>query len=115
MAACGAYLTAAVSQDGDLWTMGKGDDGALGTGLREHTLEPRCMGFNEFFDGSRVVMSSAGSCKAGSCGQFHAAALTEGESLGQPPPPVEPQPLSLLASESFMLHVRLPELAHTVH
>ena len=95
MAACGAYVTTAVSQDGDLWTMGKGDDGALGANTSESHLQPLCMGHVSFFGGLRVVMSSAASCKSGAVGQFHAAALTEGAGRKACPWPKRHQNASL--------------------
>lgn len=77
MAACGAYHTTAVTEEGDLWTWGKGDDGALGHNTREHKLLPGRIGDGSAFGGSRVVMSAAGSCKSGAPGNFHSAAVTE--------------------------------------
>jgi len=81
MAACGAYHTTAVSEEGDLWTWGKGDDGALGHNTRDHKLTPLRISHAQSFAGSRVVMSAAGSCKSapgsGAPGSFHSAAVTE--------------------------------------
>ena len=76
MVSCGAHHTLAVSEDGSLWSWGKGDDGALGLNAREHRLLPTRVGGAEVF-GSRVVLSAAGSCKNGQSGSFHSGCVTE--------------------------------------
>lgn len=72
-------MTAATTEDGELYTFGKGDDGALGTGTREHRLVPTRVGGagTGAFNGTRVVMSASGSCKNGAPGAFHSAVVTE--------------------------------------
>lgn len=77
---CAKDHTLAVTQGGDLWTWGKGDDGALGLNAREHRLAPARVGGIEFF-GARVVQAAAGSCKNGASGSFHSACITEDGSI----------------------------------
>ena len=77
---CAQDHTLAVTQGGDLWTWGKGDDGALGLNAREHRLAPERVGGIEFF-GARVVQAAAGSCKNGASGSFHSACITEDGSI----------------------------------
>jgi len=68
--ACGEGFTSFVTEQGDVWACGKGDDGQLGLGSKAHQLLPVCVNgagegldgkVDELFDGEAVVMVAAGS------------------------------------------------------
>ena len=70
MAACGAFHVAAVTEDGELFTWGRGMDAQLATGGLANELLPRRIGL---LGGFRVVAAAAG--------HSHTAAVTEDGAL----------------------------------
>jgi alpha-tubulin suppressor-like RCC1 family protein len=63
---CGGHHTAALTEDGVLYTWGFDDDGRLGHGASGHELAPRIV---KALEGKRVRQVA--------CGCWHSAALTE--------------------------------------
>ena len=68
MVACGAAHTAAVTEEGGLWTGGEGDIGRLGPNDERNRLEPERVGAGRF-GGGKIVTAD--------CGAGHTAAVTE--------------------------------------
>ena len=64
--ACGFSHTLAVSEDGAIWTWGKGEFGALGNGSVDHRRCP-----------VRIVMEGGASAVVVAAGDRHSAAVTE--------------------------------------
>jgi alpha-tubulin suppressor-like RCC1 family protein len=62
MAACGVYLTVAVTEDGELRACGDGRDGHLGLGAVLHQQEPARAGGPELFANQRIRLAAAGWC-----------------------------------------------------
>ena len=59
--ACGFGFTATVTEKGDLWAFGTGNNGVLGLGTDVDQLLPACVGgADDVFDGEAVVMVAAG-------------------------------------------------------
>ena len=70
MAACGYHFSAAVTQEGDLLTWGKGNDAQLGLNARDDKLLPTPVSALKSGDGCVCVVMVA-------CGYFHSAAVAE--------------------------------------
>jgi len=59
--ACGFGFTVTVTEKGDLWAFGTGNNGVLGLGTDVDQLLPACVGgADDVFDGEAVVMVAAG-------------------------------------------------------
>jgi len=59
MAVCGQIFTVVVTEPGEVWAWGVGDEGQLGLNAREHQLLPAFVAGREVF-GARMVMVAAG-------------------------------------------------------
>eukprot|EP00163_Fabomonas_tropica_P003533 TRINITY_DN1302_c0_g1_i2.p1 TRINITY_DN1302_c0_g1~~TRINITY_DN1302_c0_g1_i2.p1 ORF type:complete len:2219 (+),score=807.59 TRINITY_DN1302_c0_g1_i2:52-6657(+) len=66
MIGCGSYHTAALTENGEVYTWGWGEDGRLGHGVEDNELTPRMV---ETLRGERVVQVA--------CGGHHTLALTD--------------------------------------
>jgi len=61
--ACGADFTIALTDNGDVWSMGEGEDGQLGLGTTWHQNKPAWVGGRDVFK-EPVVLVAAGSTHA---------------------------------------------------
>ena len=69
MAACGDDFTVAVTEDGELFACGQGDQGQLGLGAALHQQQPARAGGPELFANQRIRLAAAGS--------YHLAVVAE--------------------------------------
>ena len=54
--ACGVGFTTMVTEEGDAWACGDGEDGQLGLGDNAHQLLPAHVGGREVFGGEALVV-----------------------------------------------------------
>ena len=62
MAVCGRDFTVAVTEDGELFACGQGDQGQLGLGAVLHQQQPARAGGPELFANQRIRLAAAGCC-----------------------------------------------------
>ena len=65
--ACGADFTIALTEDGDVWSLGEGEHGQLGLGTTKHQYKPAWVGGRDVFKEPVVVVAA---------GTAHAACVT---------------------------------------
>jgi len=65
--ACGADFTIALTENGDVWSLGEGENEQLGLGTTEHQYKPEWVGGHDVFKEPVVLVAA---------GRTHAACVT---------------------------------------